>query len=949
MIPEYDHNNNLPRKIAECEIPVWHGPRRLLPLVGAFSVLLLAACGPSNEERLSRGEASFAEGEFRAAAIDARSVLQSEPQNIGGRILLGRSALRLGDLDAAEKELRRAIELGADKASVAADLGQVLAGHQKYQQVLDEITLDLGTNVQDATAIAHLRADASLALGKTSEARALYREILAANDRDAAAMLGVVSTYLAEEQFEQARATLDEARTIDNSYIPTWIKSAEMNFSMRNAQLAESDFAKAAELAVAQSAPELQAAALRGLVETRLVRHDVDGAQAALTTLTEIAANDIRTLFLQGRMAYVNREFDRARQQLQALLAAEPEFRPAQMLLGAVHLSTGNLGQAEMHLSAVVAATPENADARRLLAETRMRQNRADDATSLLRPLVDDTASDSQSLGMAARANLAAGNYAAATELLRRRMEQDPANTALQLDLAAALLAAGDVAGAEQILATGGDATEADAYRREMLGILSRVRSGDIGSATSLTQAMIERHPDDPRLYNMLGGIYLTAGDAIAAKTAFNAVLAIAPNDSMALSNLGRIEAELGNVAAARSHFLAVLNESPEDEGALMALGALAVSDGNRSEAIEWLEKARAASATGVAARLMLAQQYATQGDFDAAAKVATEAVELEPQSAAAHAALGAAREGLGDDRRALQSFRRAAELEPDNVRYSLHFARAQIEAGEQAEATRTIANIEDQVPRDLHSSVQLAALKANAGDIPGALRIGEDLLQRFPDSESPHLLLGELYFSNGEPVQGAEQFDRALDKSMSLRTAGRAYVLRKANAVAAPEQPIQRFLEQNPDHEMALLTLAQHYQGIDDEVAAIDTYNAVLTRYPQNFVALNNLAWLLFTTGDDRAESLARRAYQAAPENGSVADTLGWILVRNGAHQEGVELLRKADKLSGGLPTIRYHLAVGLVESGDTDAARSVLDDLLSGGRQFAERSEAEALLRGL
>ncbi len=931
------------------EAPVRTGSRRLLTLAGALTFLLLAACGLSDDDRLSRGEAAFEAGEFSAAAIDARTVLQSQPQNVAGRILLGRAALRLGELDSAEKEFRRALELGADKARVAVDLGQVLFALQNYQQVLDEISPDLGANAQAKVEITRLRGDANLALGKTSEARGLYQQILVVDDQDAAAMLGVVSTYLAEEQFEQARATLDEARTIDDSYIPTWIKSGEMNFGMRNAQLAESDFARAAELAVAQSTPDMHAAALRGLVETRLVRDDVDGAQAALTTLTEIAGNDIRTLFLQGRMAYETREFAAARQQLQEVLAVQPEFVSAQMLLGAVHLSTGNLGQAEMHLSAVVAAMPENADARRLLAETRMRQNRANDATSLLQPLVDDAMSDSQSLGMAARAQLAAGNYSAATELLRRRIEQEPGNTALQLDLAAALLAAGDVAGAEKILATGGDATEADAYRREMLGILSRVRSGELESATTLTLAMLERHPDDPRLHNVLGGIYLTAGDVSAAKTTFESVLAIDPKDAMALSNLGRIEAELGNVAAARSHFLAVLDESPEDEGALMAMGMLAASVDNTSEAIEWLEKARAASATGVEVRLMLAQHYARQGDFDAAEKVATESLKLEPQSAAAHAALGAAREGLGDDRRTLQSYRRAAELEPDNVRYSLDLARAQIGAGEQAEATRTIARVEDQAPRDLHSAVQLAVLKADAGDIASALQIGEELLERFPDSESPHLLLGELYFRSGDPARGAEQFDLALDKSMTLRIAGRAYALRKANAVGAPEQPIQRLLEQNPDHEMALLALAQHYQGAREDVAAIEAYNDVLARNPQNFAALNNLAWLLFTTGDGRAESIARRAYAVAPENGAVADTLGWILVRNGAHKEGIELLRKADELSDGLPTIRYHLAVGLAESGDADAARSLLDDLLSGDDQFAERNEAESLLRSL
>ncbi|MDZ7644748.1 MAG: tetratricopeptide repeat protein [Woeseiaceae bacterium] len=81
-----------------------------------------------------------------------------------------------------------------------------------------------------------------------------------------------------------------------------------------------------------------------------------------------------------------------------------------------------------------------------------------------------------------------------------------------------------------------------------------------------------------------------------------------------------------------------------------------------------------------------------------------------------------------------------------------------------------------------------------------------------------------------------------------------------------------------------------------------------MLRQNPDNFTALNNLAWLYFTSGDSRAEALARRAYEAAPDNGSVADTLGWILVSNGSLDEGVDLLRRAVELSDGRATIRYH-----------------------------------------
>ncbi|MDZ7644747.1 MAG: tetratricopeptide repeat protein [Woeseiaceae bacterium] len=442
-----------------------------------------------------------------------------------------------------------------------------------------------------------------------------------------------------------------------------------------------------------------------------------------------------------------------------------------------------------------------------------MRQNNADAASAILQPLLAGEAVDSQSLAMAARANMAAGDYDAATELLKRRVDQEPTNSALQLDLAAAYLAAGDVAAAEAILAAGTDTTEADAYRRDMLGVMSRVRADDFEAAIAAARAMIADHPDDARLRNMLGGIYLAMDNDDAARAEFDAALAIEAGNRTALLNLGRMAASQGDYDAARGRFSTVLDAAPDDAGAMIALGMVEAADGNRERSIEWLEKARAAAADNAMARTMLARQYLATEDFENAEAVATEAVTIAPQSAQAHAVLGAALEGQGDERGALESYRRATELDPDNTAYSLSYARAQLRAGQQSEAASTLERVESRGEPDLRASLQIAAMTASAGDVDRAIRMGEELMQQFPDSEMPHVLLGEIHFRNGNATEGAAQFERALDKRMSARIAGRAFTLRRANNVDPAERPLERFLEQNPDNETARLALAQHYQ----------------------------------------------------------------------------------------------------------------------------------------
>lgn len=86
--------------------------------------------------------------------------------------------------------------------------------------------------------------------------------------------------------------------------------------------------------------------------------------------------------------------------------------------------------------------------------------------------------------------------------------------------------------------------------------------------------------------------------------------------------------------------------------------------------------------------------------------------------------------------------------------------------------------------------------------------------------------------------------------------------------------------------------------------------------------------------------------AYTLSPKKPAILDTLGWILVEQGNVSRGLPLLQKAISLAAEMPAIRYHLAYGLVKSGDKVKARKELEQALVNGKHFAEIDEARALL---
>jgi len=132
------------------------------------------------------------------------------------------------------------------------------------------------------------------------------------------------------------------------------------------------------------------------------------------------------------------------------------------------------------------------------------------------------------------------------------------------------------------------------------------------------------------------------------------------------------------------------------------------------------------------------------------------------------------------------------------------------------------------------------------------------------------------------------------------------------------------------------------------DFAGSIAKYRAVLAVNPDNPAALNNLAWLLSEAGDPKAREFAERAYQQAPFNASVVDTLGWTLFKTGDAARGLQLLRLAANLAPTDPEIRLHVAQALLKSGDKDGAKRALTSLLALPAGTPARVEAEKLLAG-
>lgn len=128
------------------------------------------------------------------------------------------------------------------------------------------------------------------------------------------------------------------------------------------------------------------------------------------------------------------------------------------------------------------------------------------------------------------------------------------------------------------------------------------------------------------------------------------------------------------------------------------------------------------------------------------------------------------------------------------------------------------------------------------------------------------------------------------------------------------PEQVnsfLNDWLTSIPSSLRARIYLATEQLNKGKNREALTVYEDILKEYPTELTSLNNAAWLYFTEGDQRAVSLAQKAYQQKPNNVAILDTYGWILFHNGKTEEGKKLIEQALKLSPDNLDIQGHLKI--------------------------------------
>ncbi len=924
------------------------GKKFLFGLLLLGLILVVSACSdPSaqSSNSLQNAKGYLAEKNLRAAAIELKNALQANPDNAEARYLLGLNNLDFGDVAGAEKEFRRAIKAGWNEEQANIGLARALILSNAYQNVIDEIKIKDEYSPNARANLYALRAAAFLGQDK----RDLAQTALSEGARLDPKAFHVLKTTI---HLDLINADLTEADKALKQALAAYPESQELLLLDAVAALQEQDNARAAEALkkVIDLEPKKIAtiygrqARLR-LASLQITEKQIEQAHVTLEPLFKLFPKDPQTNYLGGLLAFAEGDYEKSEERLLKVLEVAPEHIQTILLYGTVSFQKKKYQQAANYLSKYINVAPGNIGARKLLGRSYMMLGQGEQAQKVLKQGLDTDADDVELLALVGLNEMREGNLTSGIESLAKAAEFAPENTALRKELAMAYITSGETELAIQELNLILAKSDEKGNTKTLL-VLAHLKAGQPAKAIDTALEILGENPDNPAAITLVGSVFAATGDKKEARNYYDKALKLNPGNPQASFAMAQLEESEGNLSAATTMYQAMVDADTKSIAPMLALARLADKQGDKEGLFTWLERARAEASQQVQPRILLTEAYLNDGDLQKAEIVAKESRVIAPDNSVVRAQWSRILMRGQRYNEALTILTDLIEDEPDSVYARLLLTETYLNLKQTEDAIAQLKTALEKDPNSLGGLTLMARIALEEGNFEEVEEYAKKIQSLHPQVYVGYELEGDAWSARRDYANAKNQYEEAWKRKPSSNLAIKLATIAARMADPAGVDILRTWTREHEDDIKARQALATLLQTAGQQKEAVQIYQELLAKQPDNFVVLNNLAGLYQQMKNPKAVELAERAYRLAPDNPGVQDTYGWILVQAGQLDKGRNLLKQAFDALPGVAEVRYHYAATLIRSGQQTEGSAMLKTLLSEAAQFEGREEAEKLL---
>ncbi|HEX8148913.1 MAG TPA: tetratricopeptide repeat protein [Pyrinomonadaceae bacterium] len=769
------------------------------PLAVLLACLVAFAASCSNPEKakaehVARGEAFLKERRWQEASLEFRNAIQIDENLAAAHWGLAQAYEQLGRGSEYIEELQRTVKL--DPANVVARVrlanGYLAAfGRQKEPDFLAEAERLAGEvvarepNNPDGKI---LLANVVFFKGDAAKAEAMIKEAVALDPKRVESHMGLARFYLQTNRPQDAERVYQEAVSVNDRSSLAHIEYGKFLTQSGRADAAEAQFRRAVEV-------DPDNRDVRWVLASYyLVNNKLDRAEEAYKAWAQLDWDKPEgKARLADYYATVGR-FDDAANLYQEIVKTSPDYTRGRYRLGEISLQRGDAQAAAAHAEELLRRNSKDQDALFLRARTRVAQGKLKDAIADLKTVLDAEPRSKLGLYFMSDALYRDGQLeqarARAGELERYYQDFLPARL-LQIQI-------------------GLDSGDAEGAKRGADELLKKLQ--DAAPSGELTPQLLADVKTNTYLLRGKAALRLAAqtpAQLAAARADFEAARQSAPNSPLPHVNLADAAAAERRWDEAWQHLDQALALDSTNFQALTALVNLGAAAGRVGEVRARVERLAQEQPNSAPLQFLLGQAYRSGSQQDApdaqrAEAALRRAVELDPDFVPAYTALAEVYFGTQQPDRAIGEYKKITERRPDDFVAFRNIGL--IEAGRNnldaaAEYYRRVLSIR---PDEPVAANNLAALYGDhgRGNPEEAIRLGQDVVRRFPGEPGFADTLGWVYFRRGLYRDSVEQLKRAVEGAAKRGGDNSLYrwhlgaALAKNGDKAAARRELQKSLE---------------------------------------------------------------------------------------------------------------------------------------------------------
>jgi len=859
---------------------------------------------------LARAEQAFDAGQYDVAKIHYMTVLRLESGN-------GAAIARLGQIwfeegapmrampflirtrETTPRDLNNRLRL----ARSYTDLGQVSAASKEAFDALQG-SPDSGEALILLTQFAR----------SSEDVKAAEQALKSFRDKRADFYVATATLALHNKDFAGARKALDQAIALEPKSVAAHSALGALHVLQKQISLADEQLKLAAELSPVRAAARIQYADFLVATGRR------EAGAKFLADQTKRTPDSLAAWTLLARIAFSDREYDKALAILENVFSRDAENLWARVLQGQALLAKGETRRSIEILEHCNKTYPNSPVVEYQLARAYLQSKDLPKATAMLDRVVRANPDFADAVLLWAQVNLQAGHSLVAVSVLERLLQERPGFSPAQLLLA-------------------------DAYRA----------AGRLDDAVAIAREQSQLSPDNAEVYRFLGSVQQQQNKVDEARKSYEKAVELAPNDPSQVNALLGLTLEQKRYDLAAQLARDQLTKNPNSAASYYMEARVEAAQKNWSVAEVALKKAIELDPSLTPAFDLLLSVYLSAGKLADATNELEEVLRKSPENVNALTLIALTYQKAKNYSKAREAYERLLILRPDHAPalnnlaylYSEHF-------NDPGKALALAQKARGLRPADPSVADTLGWIDYQRGDYQQALRLFQESAAKLPEDTELQFHLGMANYMMGETEAARAALQRATQATTDFP--GRAEAKRRLESLgddatqskATSPSELEKLAEEFPNDVVVLSRLGRAYAETSAPEKAAVAYERALKVNPKLSSATFELAKLYAGPLHDfgKGLALAKAARELAPADQEVAFLVAQLAYKTGNYSWALSLLRDAARQQPPNSEVFHSLAWAAYALGNVPESRQAMQRLLEANPSSTQGEDAKTFL---